>query len=134
MGSLADRISQLSETREMVGMSQDRTYEGWSNYPTWAVNLWLANDQGLYYETMDKAQYAVDNAPDDPNVPTIWTVEESALYELATTLKNWVTDDLSPDLGATFAADLLGYALGEVDWHEIAKAWLRDLEEVTDES
>lgn len=29
-----------------------------------------------------------------------------------------------PDLGASFAADLLGFALDQVDWREIANAWL----------
>jgi hypothetical protein len=38
-------------------------------------------------------------------------------------------DDLAPDLGASFPADLLGYALGEVDWHEIADAWIEMADE-----
>lgn len=49
-------------------------------------------------------------------------------YRLAYAYKTWVTDDLAPDLGASFAADLLGYALGEVDWQEIATAWLSEVE------
>ena len=40
MGSLADRIG-TSMDREPEG------YNGWRNYPTWAVNLWLSNDEGL---------------------------------------------------------------------------------------
>ncbi len=26
----------------------DNTYNGWTNYQTWNVALWLGNDQGLY--------------------------------------------------------------------------------------
>ena len=26
----------------------DDTHEGWHNYETWAVALWLANDEGSY--------------------------------------------------------------------------------------
>lgn len=31
---------------------EDTTYNGWKNYPTWCVNLWLSNDEGLYNETL----------------------------------------------------------------------------------
>lgn len=28
----------------------DMSYQGWTNYETWAVSLWLDNDKGLYHE------------------------------------------------------------------------------------
>ncbi len=117
-----------SERIREARMAQDETYNGWSNYPTWAVNLWLSNDRALYEQAREMAGQAAYDAPEDDNVSDgIWTVQETARFRLADTFKEWVVDDLSPDLGATFAADLLGYALGEVDWHEIADAWLEDV-------
>lgn len=106
----------------------DETYNGWKNYPTWAVNLWLSNHEGLYNYCAGIASMTGEQTESDS---PYWTLAESKLYSLADHLKEFVTnteDDggISPDLGATFAADLLGYALECVDWHEIAAAWLED--------
>lgn len=104
----------------------DETYNGWKNYPTWAVNLWLSNDEGLYRTVLGMVEDARESGADHPNVPKIWTPEQATRFELSDALKAYVSDDLAPDLGASFAADLLGYALGEVDWDEIAEAWLSE--------
>lgn len=101
----------------MMTEENTETYNGWKNYPTWAVNLWLSNDEGLYNDTQQLV-----NSAKLSNVP-----EHSPLrFDVAEDLKRWVTDSLAPDLGASFAADLLGYALDEVDWYEIADAWLEE--------
>jgi hypothetical protein len=103
----------------------DETYNGWKNYPTWAVNLWLSNDRELYNETLSQVRELIENIV----VREPFTREEAIRYETASTLQNWVTDDLAPDLGASFAADLLSYALSCVDWHEIADAWIENVQE-----
>lgn len=96
----------------MVAMTKDETYNGWSNYPTWAVNLWLGNDEVLYNEVVEMAEaYA---GMDRPRI------------EFADSLKSWVVDNLAPDLGASFSADLLGWAFDHVNWKEIADHWYDD--------
>lgn len=89
-------------------------YNGWTNYPTWAVNLWLQNDEGLYRETME----IVDGQhnPDDGG--------PRFRQNVADALRRYVQEDLTPELGASFASDLLNYALSQVDWQEIADAWI----------
>jgi hypothetical protein len=100
--------------------TKDETYNGWANYPTWAVNLWLENDEALYRETLERVSNAVAGSFTQYEWETPEQVARSAVADM---LKDWVRDDLTPDLGATFAADLLGYALDCVDWFEIADAW-----------
>lgn len=105
----------------------DETYNGWKNYPTWTVNLWLANDEGLYREALERTEDQMSSTRANRSDRPYWTLEEAYRFHVADMLKDWVTDELAPDLGASFAADLLGYALGCVDWEEIADAWIESV-------
>ena len=83
---------------------QDRTYNGWANYPTWAVHLWLANEESTYH-----ASRGVLADAGDP-------------YRGADDLRQWV-EEQSPLLGeASMYSDILAWALQIVDWEEVARA------------
>jgi prophage antirepressor-like protein len=86
------------------------TYEGWSNYETWCVNLWVSNEEGTYHAAVEMAEGRDGDAP----------------YGLAESFKTWVTGELLPDLGSSLASDLLSAAVSEVDWTEIAEHWIAD--------
>ena len=88
----------------MQGM-KDTTYNG-ANYETWNVALWLGNDEGTYNLVRDMARDA--------------RKDEYPAGTLASMLETEVRDS-TPDLGASMYADLLGAALQEVNWYEIAK-------------
>jgi hypothetical protein len=118
-------------------MSQDTTYNGYKNYETWNVHLWLSNDQGSDDYWREQAEEVCKDARDHENVSQkIWTPQQVAKFALADMLKeqigeaNPLEDDehqKRQELGMW--RDLLGAALSEVDWHEIADAYLDDLDE-----
>lgn len=41
------------------------SYNGWDNYETWNVALWLGNDEGLYCACIDAAKRANHRDPID---------------------------------------------------------------------
>jgi hypothetical protein len=104
-----------------------KEYNGWTNYETWAVNLWLDNEQGSHYYWRSAARNAIRRAQVEP-VPSYLTAQEYAWMKLADELKESITDS-APDLGASMFSDLLSAALSEVDWREIAIAMLDELDE-----
>ena len=38
-------------------MTEDQTYNGWTNYETWNVALWIGNDEFLYNEARRCSDY-----------------------------------------------------------------------------
>lgn len=104
-------------------MSSDG-YNGWTNYETWAVALWLGNDEGSASYWQEQAEDCVSRYGKD-----------TATSKLAGMLKDEICDgEFAPDLGASLYADLLGAALSEVDWYEIAEHYVADVEEEEEEA
>jgi len=102
---------------------------GWSNYETWCVNLWIGNEEATYCYAGRLAREGIESAQDEADdSPSSLTVKERATRILADSLREWVEADLMPDLGASLAADLLGAALSEVDWDEIASHYVEEEE------
>lgn len=109
----------------------DNTYNGWTNYETWAVALWIDNERGSYDYWREEAKRHRKEAPICRQVAEqIWTPKQAARFNLADQLKEEMEDG-SPIKEASVYADLLGAALGEVDWQEIAGNILEGLEPET---
>lgn len=107
---------------------KEKRYNGWTNYETWATALWLDNDAGSHEYWRELARECRDAAGDAPQVhDEIWTEEQAARYELADRIKQEVTEGTPVTAEASLYADLLGAALSEVNWNEIAENWLADL-------
>ena len=82
-------------------------YQGWSNRETWACNLWLTNEEGIYNEMMELTKRYPDK------------------YELAVAIKDYVeelADIRAESPGLLMMFDDIG-SLWRVDWVEIAEGF-----------
>jgi len=77
-------------------MSNDTTYNGWTNWATWNVNLWAMNDEYIYRMVMRNQPYDADN------------VEKM--------VRRHIYPEGTPDMDSAKEMD-------DVNWEEIAEGW-----------
>jgi hypothetical protein len=92
-------------------MTDEKGYQGWTNYGTWCIHLWVTNDEQPYVYWTKLAQKLLNE-------------EEHATAHLRDALKAHF-DDAMPALDGMWS-DLMTNALEEVNWQEIAEALLKD--------
>lgn len=85
-------------------------YNGWSNYETWNVKLWMDNDEGNYRYWQDETERAITDTQD----------KDDAIKYIAEQVEAQHKEGM-PELAGTYA-DLMNAALSEVDWYEIAES------------
>jgi hypothetical protein len=97
------------------------TYNGYANYETWLVALWIDNDQNNIYHWGEIAKYHYDIAKDTK----YFTKKEEAIISFAEDMKEWYEDNMpdSEEIGGLFR-DMLHASLGCVDWHELAGKYM----------
>ena len=112
------------------------TYNGWTNRATWLVNLHLSNDHGLYLHTREVVAEGWAHGIDTfgtvaADWPTVDLEPEGFARRGAADALRALVDDLADvtgsDASALLVSDLIGTALADVDWLEIADGWLDDL-------
>ena len=101
----------------------DNKYNGWTNYETWNVALWIDNEEGSYNYWRETAQEVYDESEADKS----FTRDERAALDLKDRLKSEF-EEAMPELGASMWADLLGAAMSEVNWYEIAEHYIADVD------
>lgn len=82
-------------------MENNKTYNGWTNYPTWCAALWIENDERTYYYWRKQARSRDE-------------------YDVASELSEAFTSGI-PESTTGVYQDLLQHALSEVDWSEIVQ-------------
>jgi len=119
-----------TKTKAQHGQEEiDTRYEGWTNYDTWVVHLWLTNVHGDYLYWREQAGTHLRNAPHADQVEQrIWTVAEAARFGLADQLRDEI-EDASPIKAASVYTDLLGAAIGDINWHEVAQVFIEEVQE-----
>jgi hypothetical protein len=93
----------------------DNKYNGWTNYETWNVKLWLGNEEGSDGYWREQAQAARDTYGKDDGT-----------YRLADQMREEITNG-APEVTGLYS-DLLTSALGAVSWQEIAEHYIDDTE------
>lgn len=127
--ALLDWLSKGGAFPDVPDPPTDDTHQGWANYATWAVHLWLSNDQGTWEFCRDMAREAVEDAEECDQVNEgIWTQEQARRFMLADRLKDYLAESNPLNDHPSAFADILGAVLDDVNYAEIADALLEDLE------
>lgn len=107
-----------------------KEYNGWTNYETWLVNLWMDNEQGsqAYWREMAQECLDAETSEEDTADETTEACNEAA-RELAERIKGEHEDAQESQVTCVgLFADLLNAAMSEVDWRDIAQHLIDDLE------
>ena len=97
-------------------------YNGWTNYETWNVALWIDNEEGSY-------NYWREITGQLKKEREYGSLDREASYYLSEQLKEEICDQSPLARDASCYSDLLGSALANVNWREIAENWLENLED-----
>ena len=92
-------------------------YNGWTNYQTWVINLWLNNDSGTCDYILELADEALET--------------EYPKATLMDSIKEYI-EEYNPITEASLYSDLMQSAIDSANYYEIAEHWLESAKEIND--
>ena len=86
-------------------MKNNEEYNGWKNRETWAMNLWLTNDEYICNELMPR-----------------WERESENKYDCGRRIEEWVEEESEDYFGSTNHKTFLREvgSMWRVEWGDIA--------------
>lgn len=108
-------------------MEKETRCNGFANYETWTVSLWMANDSATYRHYQELVRELCEAGGSSQS--NFLSKREAAAVALAETLREDF-EVASPTADTTSVySDLMNSALSEVDWYELANDLLNDVTE-----
>ena len=104
-----------------VKTMQKLDYYGWTNYETWNYKLWLDNEYKTNKRINSLAKSVIQTEQ-----------EEDQVFKMSELLKMECMNN-EPNLKPSFYSDVLSASLKEVNFYEIAEAYIEDNREELEE-
>lgn len=104
-------------------MTELPEYNGWANYPTWAVSVWFSNDEASSHAARLVARFAYSRIVDEDDDAADLDLDD--VHRRVGQRMRRVWEESAPG-DASLRADLAGWAAGFIDWTAIAASFLEE--------